>query len=139
MCKHSKYYFDKLRNMDIKYFQVTEFDCKCKVGTGINMELAFIKMLDECRELAGIPFKITSGYRCLLCNNKLIESGIKASKNSSHMSGVAADISAKTSAERYKILESAIKVGFKRIGIGKNFIHLDIDRTKTPNLIWTYY
>jgi hypothetical protein len=29
-------------------------------------------------------------------------------------------------------------VGFNRIGISHNFIHVDMDMNKTQNLIWTY-
>jgi len=134
--KGNKWYNDKLRNMDIKYFKLSEFDCPTDSGSGENMELAFLKKLDNCRELAGIPFKINSGYRSPKHNTKI--GGVK---NSSHTNIPcnAVDIHAASSEERYRILEAAIKTGFNRIGIGKNFIHLDTDKKKSPNVIWHYY
>jgi len=31
-----------------------------------------------------------------------------------------------------------LEVGFTRIGIGNTFIHVDIDKDKSQNVIWTY-
>ena len=127
---------DKLRNVDLKYFNLDEFDSPDDNGSGNNMELGFLLKLDKCRELAEIPFKINSGYRTPSHNKKI--GGVK---NSSHMNIPcnAVDISAITSSERFKIIDAAIKVGIKRIGIGKNFIHLDTDENKSQNIIWHYY
>ena len=36
-------------------------------------------------------------------------------------------------------MSAAIKVGINRIGIGKNFIHLDTDKKKSQDVIWHYY
>jgi hypothetical protein len=49
--------------MKFKYFTYKEFDCKGGQGKGENMSDDFICLLDDARELARIPFKITSGYR----------------------------------------------------------------------------
>jgi len=132
----NKWYNDKLRNMNIKYFNLSEFDCPTDSGSGENMCLEFLGKLDKARELAGIPFKINSGYRTTEHNT-----AVGGVKNSSHTNIPcnAADIHIKDSASRYKIIQSAIKVGFNRIGIGKNFIHLDTDKKKSPNIIWHYY
>jgi zinc D-Ala-D-Ala carboxypeptidase len=130
---------DRWRNITVKHFKESEFDCPCEKGSGEKMDIGFIIKLDKCRELAGIPFKITSGYRCEEYNEKLRQKGLKASKNSSHLKGVAADIAVKNSGDRYKIIQSALRVGFTRIGIGKNFIHLDTDENKSQDVIWHYY
>jgi len=55
------------------------------------------------------------------------------------MLGIAADISCKTSKDRFDMINAFIEVGFKRIGVGSSFIHVDIDENKSQNLIWTYY
>tara|TARA_R110000824_G_scaffold621_1_gene3861 strand:- start:550 stop:999 length:450 start_codon:yes stop_codon:yes gene_type:complete len=134
--KEGKWYNDRLRNMNIKHFKLSEFDCPSDSGSGENMCLSFLAKLDEARELAGVPFKINSGYRTPKHNTKV--GGVK---NSSHTNIPcnAADIHIKDSSCRYKIIQSAIKVGFKRIGIGKNFIHLDTDKNKSQDIIWHYY
>ena len=122
--------------MSFKYFKYKEFDCKSGNGKGENMNKEFICMLDEAREIAGIPFKITSGYRTPKHNTYV--GGVL---NSSHMNIPcnACDISISDNSTRYKVLNSLLKVGINRIGIGKNFIHCDTDKNKSPNVVWHYY
>ena len=47
----------------MKYFTLDEFDCPSHEGSGVNMDSSFLAKLEEAREIAGIPFRITSGYR----------------------------------------------------------------------------
>ena len=125
---------DRLRNIDLKYFNISEFDSPDEKGSGEKMDLLFLLMLDKCRDIAGIPFRINSGYRT--AEHNALVGGIVGS---SHTKGLAVDISAVSSTERYTIINAAIKVGFKRIGIGKKFIHLDTDLSKTQEVMWDYY
>ena len=48
------------------------------------------------------------------------------------------DISCTNSSDRFELLQILISVGFNRIGMGNTFIHVDIDTTKSPNVLWTY-
>lgn len=114
-----------------KYFKLDEFKCKCcgKVIISDNLLL----LLDRARDIAGIPFIITSGYRCKKHNAEI--GGVP---NSAHVKGLACDIKAITSKERYRIVKALLQVGFNRIGIASNFIHADIDTTKPKNVIWLY-
>ena len=122
-----------------KHFTYSEFDCKSGVGQGeIFMKDAFIKMLDDARIIANTPFIITSGYRTKEYNAELIKKGYKASPNSSHCKGVAADIKITNSYTRFKIIQALVMVGFKRIGVAKDFIHCDLDFEKQQNILWTY-
>ena len=127
---------DKLRNVDLKYFELDEFDSPDEKGSGDNMELNFLLMLDKCRELANIPFKVNSGYRTTIHNTNV--GGVKSSSHT-NIPCNAVDISATTSTQRFKIIKAATQVGFTRIGIGKSFIHLDTDKNKSQNIIWHYY
>ena len=129
----------KTKEMKFKYFTYNEFDCKGGLGKGESMNDDFICMLDDAREEAGIPFKIVSGFRTPEYNKQLIDYGFKASATSSHLIGLAVDIEAKTSLERFKIVTALLKVGINRIGLGKEFIHADYDTNKTSKLIWNYY
>ena len=96
------------------------------------MDINFLYKLDHARELAGISFKITSGYR-----TKEHNAEVGGVPNSSHLIGVAADIAVGSGKERYIILNALIKAGFKRLGVAKTFIHCDTDPNK-PNSVWTY-
>ncbi len=89
-------------------------------------------MLDLARSLAGVPFKISSGYRCTKHNKQV--GGVK---NSAHLTGLAVDIEVPDNVFRLKILRALVIVGFNRIGISKGFIHVDIDKSK-PDNIWLY-
>jgi uncharacterized protein YcbK (DUF882 family) len=122
-----------------RYFELSEFDSPDLKGSGERMNDSFLEMLDEARNWAGTPFKITSGYRTKEHNINLRNKGFKAVKNSAHLRGLAADISCTTSSKRWLIIDALIFAGITRIGIGKTFIHCDIDKTKTQSLIWTYY
>jgi zinc D-Ala-D-Ala carboxypeptidase len=118
--------------MNYKYFRKEEFACPCCGENKIKDE--FVEKLDKAREIAGIPFIINSGYRCPKHNKE-----IGGSPTSSHLKGLAADIKTTNSRERFKILDSLLKVGFKRVGIGEYFIHVDLDTEKVQEVAWDYY
>jgi len=112
-------------------FKTWEFACPC---CGLNgMSIRFIDKLDRSREIAKVRFKINSGYRCAIHNKK-----IGGSDTSSHLTGLAVDIKAEDYKTRFKILQSLIYVGFNRIGIRKDFIHVDDDPDKTQGVLWLY-
>lgn len=124
---------------EYKYFKLSEFDSPDELGSGEKMSHEFILRLDEARSIAKLPFKINSGMRTKFWNEHLASKGYKVAKNSAHMKGLAVDIRVKTSRERYIILNALQEVGLTRFGIGKTFLHVDCDSSKTPNLIWAYY
>ena len=122
----------------MKYFKLSEFDSPDEVGSGSNMDATFLEMLDDARGWAGIPFKITSGFRTPSHNAYVggVQAGLK-SKGSSHLFGYAADIACNNSADREIILAAVIEAGFRRIGIANTFIHVDNDPDKNP-AVWLY-
>ena len=118
----------------MRYFKVTEFASPDEPGSGFNMDKDFVCLLDKARELAGVPFRITSGYRSEKHNKKV--GGVK---HSSHLRGLAVDIYTPDSNTRFLILDSLFRVGLTRFGLGENFIHVDADELKPSNVVWTYY
>lgn len=116
----------------MSYFELQEFEDPTLPGSGVNMDINFLRMLNDARKISGIPYKITSGYRSIE-HNKTV-GGVT---NSSHLTGKAADIAVGGGSQRYVILNSLIKAGFKRLGVAKTFIHCDTDESK-PNSVWTY-
>lgn len=124
--------------MKFKNFSYDEFDSPLQEGSGQLMSDELISMLDHARDLAGVPFKITSGYRIEADIDRLKKQGYKVSRNSSHLKGLAADIACMGSTDRYNMLDALLKVGFNRIGIADTFIHVDIDPDKPTFMIWTY-
>lgn len=98
-----------------------------------NMNADFLNKLDEAREIANIPFIINSAYRSPEHNAK-----IGGKPNSSHLKGLAVDISVTNSRQRFIVLNALLEVGFTRIGIADTFIHVDLDSEKSKDVIWTY-
>ena len=117
----------------MKYFKASEFDSPDQPGTGDKMNPEFLEMLDNAREIAGVPFIITSGYRTET-HNALV-GGVDSS---AHTRGFAADIACRDSKSRYNIINSLQAAGFNRIGIASTFIHTDNDPDKPSEVIWVY-
>lgn len=125
----------------MRYFRYEEFDCKCSKcqanneGKGIDMmDDCFVEMLDDARHKAGIPFRISSGYRCNLHNRSIAGSV----KDSAHTKGLAVDIVCVDSRSRGYIIGALFEAGFNRIGIHPEFIHVDDDPTKDADVVWLY-
>ena len=136
---------DKIKLQELyynKYFKDSQFTCKCGCGQN-KMNRQFLYRIAQVRhnvylktkqmKIKDIPFNITSGYRCIAHNMSLDN----ASPNSSHLLGIAIDISCTSSRSRYIIITQLIKGGFNRIGIGSTFIHVDAN-IKNSQVIWTY-
>ncbi len=113
------------------YFKSSEFKCPCCGKVIVSGWL--IHLLNKVREALGLPMIVSSGYRCKKWNKK---KGGK--KNSAHRRGTAADIKCTNSAMRYLIIKYAFEVGFKRIGVGGDFIHLDVDGELPTEVLWVY-
>ena len=118
---------------DYPYFTKVEFDCK---HTGKNeMQPEFMAKLQLLREKYGRPMIVTSGYRHW---THPVEAR-KGHTTGEHTRGTCADIACTSGAERYKIIQLALELGFPRIGIAKNFIHLGIGGAGLPSpTIWDY-
>lgn len=119
-----------------KFFTFEEFDSPDSPGSGKKkMQDQFLQRLTRARKHANVPFSISSGYRTPKHNKKV--GGVRGS---AHTKGFAADIRCrkKESAKRFKIIQSLILVGFTRIGVSDNFIHVDCDPSKNEDRIWTY-
>lgn len=117
-----------------EHFNNDEFKCPC---CGELPEpavlLPFVARLQQARRVAAIPFVINSGYRCTAHNKS-----VGGKRNSSHLKGVAADIKAVGNRNRFRIIEGLIMAEFKRIGIGDNFIHVDLDSDKPQEIMRLY-
>lgn len=104
------------------YFGIDEFRCPCCNRNHISNDL--VNRLDRARKLAGVPFRINSGYRCKSYNSS---PRIGGKPRSAHLKGFAVDIHAPTGSLKGVILPSLYAVGIKRVGLYKTFIHADID------------
>lgn len=118
---------------DLPNFSESEFKCRCGCGR-VDMNRFFMQKLQDVRTITQEPIIISSGYRCHEHNN-----AVGGEPNGAHTKGLAADIEVTGSRMRYKLLKDLIKIGFHRIGIGKDFIHVDSDDSRDQRVVWTYY
>ena len=117
----------------MKHFELHEFDSPDQEGSGSGMDCEFLDKLDIARGFAGISFKINSGFRTVSHNKK-----VGGKQKSSHLVGLAVDISCTDSRSRFLIIRALLKAGLSRIGVASSFIHVDDDPDKDGAVIWTY-
>lgn len=119
-----------------RHFSKHEFACKC--GCGLNtIDLGLVYLLERVRQEYGGAIIVTSGCRCPKHN---VDAGGKPdSAHLPHENNVckAVDIKCESSWERYKLV-SLLDKRFQRIGIGSDFIHVDVDKDKPSPVMWIY-
>lgn len=120
--------------MKLKYFSNSDFSSATPTCELSDMDETFMYRLDTARGLAGIPFIVNSAYRTISYEKSKGRDG-----SSSHTKGLAVDLKAEMSRERYLIINALLKAGFHRIGVGESFVHVDGDQQKDRNVIWHYY
>ena len=103
----------------------------------VNLKDLDPKMKDFLVKLEGTlgrELTITSGYRSP-------EHPIEAAKKKpgEHSTGLAVDVAAVGGTPVFELVEAAIDLGCKRIGISRksNFVHLGLDNNRVTS-IWTY-
>lgn len=125
-------------------FSFSEFACKC--GCGLRLISPFlVDALQEIRNLYGKPITINSGVRCEKHNK---DAG--GTEDSEHLpqedvAGFAqgVDIACANSSDRFALLALILQEvdgepRFKRVGIGEDFIHVGVKRSKAQNVVWLY-
>lgn len=103
-----------------------------------GLDNGFIQKLDKAREIAGIPFVITSGLRTPEKN----QSVIGAVPDSAHLKGLAVDLRVTSSRDAALIIDAAKAAGISRRGIyvdsywNPRHIHIDVDPDKIDDVLF---
>jgi uncharacterized protein YcbK (DUF882 family) len=113
------------------HFSKHEFRCSCCGRVEVSPRL--IEVLEGIHTWAGIPMTITSGFRCPAHN-----AAVGGKPNSAHLRGEAADFFVSGSQDRFKFLEAAFMGEALRIGIGPDFIHIDVAVDLPMEVCWLY-
>jgi zinc D-Ala-D-Ala carboxypeptidase len=116
---------------DWRHFELSEFACPCCGQNDISRP--FVGLLDQARELVGVPFRVSSGYRCQAHNRQA-----GGRPGSEHLVGLGADILAADSETRFLIVSAALQVGIRRIGLHEHFVHLGASRLHPPDVLFLY-
>jgi len=111
---------------DIKYFDKSEFKCKCGGrycnGFPYNPKKKLVQTADRVREYFGSPAIISSGVRCEVHN-----ANVGGVSNSLHMYGKAMDfcVSGKRAQEVLNYVLKQPEINYAYI-IDANYVHIDI-------------
>lgn len=114
-------------------FSRDEFNCR---HTGRNeMRHDFMLVLQAIRTEFGRPMRVTSGYRH---PTHPVEAR-KTHSHGEHTQGMCADVACDNGADRFRLVQLALKHGITRIGIHSSFVHLGLGGRGLPNnVIWEY-
>lgn len=104
---------------DTPNFQRHELECSCGCGKS-DMDGDFMEKLQHMRQLLGRPISLSSGFRCADHEEER-----NKTQPGAHAAGLAADIEVSNGHERFKVIEAAIHVGMKGIGVANSFVHVD--------------
>jgi len=116
---------------DTEHFKEIELACFCCGRSWVKQQL--LDWLEEVRLIYKKPMIIESGCRCPDYNTQ-----VRGVPGSAHITGEAADVRCVFAQDRLDLIEAFIFVGFQRIGLSRNFIHIDISKTLPQKVLWLY-
>lgn len=105
----------------------------CKIE---DLASELVERLVYAQHIAGFAFDFSCGYRS---QSYELSKGRKGTSSHSRIPCLAVDIVTLDSHVRFKVVTALLMAGFPRLGIGKNFVHADIDETKSHPIIFHYY
>ena len=123
-------------------FTTGEFRCRCECGFGSHekdIDPTLIEKLNMLRRLYGKALVVVSGARCVEYNRSV--GGVENSAHLPHSQTKqcrAVDIYVVDSADRYTLVDYALRIGFNRIGLAKTFLHLDVAWDLEKHIIFNY-
>lgn len=101
-----------------------------------NLDQALVDILSKLEAAIGFELTINSGYRDPGHNHDV--GGVPDSEHT-YDPAQGADVLCLRSVTRFKLVNAAIALGVRRIGIGKDFVHIGIAVDKPQDVCWHYY
>lgn len=121
------------------HFSRREFGCRCGCGAAL-VSAELLAALEGIRARTARPLTIRSGCRCAAHN--AAEGGTARSAHlcdpAAGEACEAADLAAPTPRDRYHLLRAALLEGLPRIGVGRDFVHVDVDPALDQEVCWLY-
>jgi hypothetical protein len=119
----------------VSYFKPAEFYCPCPdacVGKR-DVDARLRIKLEHVRELYRKAIIVNSGVRCVKHN-----AAVGGVDSSEHILGLGADLRCSSSRDRAFLLGAVLAAGFRRVGIGKNIIHVGASEELDQDVVWVY-
>lgn len=109
---------------EIKYFEKSEFACKCGCGAD-NMNETLIRVADRVRDHFGSPMTVSSGRRCAKHNARV--GGVSNSRHTTDP-GKAMDfcVKGKTSAQVLAYVQKQPEIRYA-YAIDGSYVHMDVN------------
>lgn len=117
-----------------EHFNSKEFDSPDEIYSGKQMNKYLIFKLQMIRYVLDKPIFILSGFRTTAHN-----ASVGGVSDSSHLEGKGVDLLCISSSDRFIIISTALKLGFTRIGIYADSIHLDVSDSKPEPVMWSKF
>lgn len=117
-----------------EHFSIEEFACP-HCGQGLP-SARLLEILEAARTATGIPFLITSGFRCAAHNAEV--GGVEPSEHGNYLTGLsdAVDLYCVSSVVRFSLLKAFLALGVKRIGIGNAHLHIGVGVAFPQNVVF---
>lgn len=123
--------------------KLTDAQLACKCCGRINFSARARERHDYLVHLLPFTARVNSACRCVTHNLKVGGKSNSAhvftmSEEGPNLETSAIDYGYKNSWELFWIIKAAIESGATRIGISKNFVHVDYDKDKPQEVVWLY-
>lgn len=126
---------------EIRHFKPRDFSCKCGNcnGKSIPIDMNLVRKLDAIAEAVMSPVVVQFGIRCQTAQDRKA----RGPSNSPHVPhgenglATAVDILCPSKEVRYQLIQAALFAEIDGIGIGPNFVHLEIDH-REGRVCWLY-
>lgn len=114
------------------HFRPDEPNIRCPCCGACDMNEDFMLKMDQAREIAGIPFKINSGFRCSRWNARLTKGKRSTGR---HTHGEALDLDINNAEDRAAVVNACVKSGLVSFELAKSYMHVDAAPTPWIGLL----
>lgn len=126
---------------DIEHFKPSDFKCRCGKCNGLEMDLDVVRKLDQVASLIGLPLSVQYGAVCPKAGTSgpahfALEHFPDLETRRCYAVDIRCPSNGAAPTFRYRFIKAALEVGFRRIEVGKSYIHVDDHPKNSEETIW---